>query len=89
MDTMDGNVEFELEHIEGADLVVTLTYASAKSLLGDGDATSAMQDFTSGKIKGRGGRDEGARPGSDADGPTDARGSGTRPRDHCFLRRSR
>ena len=49
--TMDGNVEFELEHVEGADLVVTLTYASAKSLLVDADATSAMQDFTSGRIK--------------------------------------
>ncbi len=50
-DTMDGNVEFELEHVAGADLLVTLPYASAKALLVDADATSAMQDFTSGRIK--------------------------------------
>ena len=46
-DTNRGELEFELEHVDGADLIVTLPYAAAKSLLVDADAAGAMADFTS------------------------------------------
>ena len=50
-DTTSGTVEFELEHVEGAELTVTLPYEAARSILVDADATAAMQMFASGKIK--------------------------------------
>lgn len=50
-DTTSGDVEFELEHLTGAELCVTLPYAAAKSILVDADAAAAMQMFASGRIK--------------------------------------
>ncbi len=50
-DTTSGTVEFELEHIEGAEVTVTLPYAAARAILVDADATAAMQMFATGKIQ--------------------------------------
>jgi hypothetical protein len=50
-DTTSGTVQFELEHIEGAEVTVTLPYEAARSILVDADATAAMQMFATGKIK--------------------------------------
>jgi putative sterol carrier protein len=51
MDTSSGEMELETGHIEGADLTVTLDYATAKSVLVDGNPQAAMQAFMAGKIK--------------------------------------
>ncbi len=51
MDTSGGDVELDLGHIEGADLKVTLDYATAKAILVDGNPQAGMQAFMAGKIK--------------------------------------
>jgi putative sterol carrier protein len=51
MDTSSGEMELETGHIEGADLKVTLDYATAKAILVDGNPTAGMQAFMAGKIK--------------------------------------
>ncbi len=38
-------------HIEGADVTVTLDYATAKAIFVDGNPQAGMQAFMSGKIK--------------------------------------
>jgi len=50
-DTTSGTVEFELEHVPGADVTVTLPYGAARAILVDADATAAMQMFATGKIQ--------------------------------------
>jgi hypothetical protein len=50
-DTTSGTVTFELEHLEGADVTVTLPYSAARSILVDADASGAMQMFATGKIQ--------------------------------------
>ena len=51
IDTSGGDVELDLGHLEGADLKVTLDYATAKAILVDGNPQAGMQAFMAGKIK--------------------------------------
>jgi putative sterol carrier protein len=51
MDTSSGEMELETGHIEGADVKVTLDYATAKAILVDGNPQVGMQAFMAGKIK--------------------------------------
>jgi putative sterol carrier protein len=51
MDTSSGEMELETGHIDGADLTVTLDYATAKAVLVDGNPQAGMQAFMAGKIK--------------------------------------
>jgi putative sterol carrier protein len=51
MDTSSGEMELETGHIDGADLTVTLDYATAKAVLVEGNPQAGMQAFMAGKIK--------------------------------------
>ena len=51
MDTSSGDMEMELGHIEGADVKVTLDYATAKALFVEQNPQAGMQAFMAGKIK--------------------------------------
>ena len=51
MDTTSGEMEMDTGHIEGADVTVTLDYATAKAIFVDGNPQAGMQAFMSGKIK--------------------------------------
>jgi len=51
LDTTGGQVQIDVGHIDPADLKVTVDYATAKSILVDGNPQAAMQAFMSGKIK--------------------------------------
>ena len=51
VDTSTGVLDMEVGHLEAPDLTVTLTYATAKAILVDGDAAQAMNAFMSGKIR--------------------------------------
>ena len=51
VDTSSGRLEVEPGHLESPDLTVTLSYATAKSILVDGDAQAAMNAFLGGRIK--------------------------------------
>ena len=51
MDTSSGEFELDTGHVDGADLKVTLDYATAKAILVDGNPQAGMQAFMAGKIK--------------------------------------
>ncbi len=51
VDTSSGVLEMETGHLDAPDLTVTLSYATAKAILVDGDAQAAMNAFLSGRIK--------------------------------------
>jgi putative sterol carrier protein len=51
IDTSSGEMELEVGHIEGADVKVTIDYATAKAILVDGNPQAAMQAFMAGRIK--------------------------------------
>jgi putative sterol carrier protein len=51
VDTTTGILDVELGHLEAPDLTITLSYATAKAILVDGDAAQAMNAFMSGRIK--------------------------------------
>jgi hypothetical protein len=51
MDTSSGEVEFELGHLDTADVTVTLDYDTAKAIFVDGNPQAGMQAFMAGKIK--------------------------------------
>ena len=51
MDTSSGEMEMETGHIEGADVKVTLDYATAKAIFVDQNPQAGMQAFMAGKIK--------------------------------------
>jgi putative sterol carrier protein len=51
MDTSSGEMEMDTGHIEGADVTVTLDYATAKAIFVEGNPQAGMQAFMSGKIK--------------------------------------
>jgi hypothetical protein len=51
MDTTSGQLELDMEHIDPADLKVTLDYEIAKAILIEGNPQAGMQAFMSGKIK--------------------------------------
>jgi hypothetical protein len=51
LDTSSGEMDMDTGHIDGADLTVTLDYATAKAILVDGNPQAGMQAFMAGKIK--------------------------------------
>ena len=51
MDTSSGELDMDLGHVDGADLTVTLDYATAKAILVEGNPQAGMQAFMAGKIK--------------------------------------
>ena len=51
MDTSSGEMEMDTGHIEGADVTVTLDYATAKAIFVEGNPQAGMQAFMAGKIK--------------------------------------
>lgn len=51
MDTTTGQVQLDLGHLDTADLKVTVDYATAKSILIEGNPQAGMQAFMSGKIR--------------------------------------
>jgi len=51
LDTSSGEMEIELGHMDGADLKVTLDYATAKAILVELDLQAGLQAFMTGKIK--------------------------------------
>lgn len=51
LDTSSGTLDMEVGHLDNPDLTVTMTYATAKAILVDGDAAQAMNAFMSGRIK--------------------------------------
>jgi SCP-2 sterol transfer family len=50
-DTTSGTVETDVGHLDAADAIVTLPYATAKAVMIDGNVQVAMQDFMAGRIK--------------------------------------
>ena len=51
MDTTSGQLELDMDHIDPADLKVTLDYDIAKAILIEGNPQAGMQAFMSGKVK--------------------------------------
>ncbi|HET9077653.1 MAG TPA: SCP2 sterol-binding domain-containing protein [Acidimicrobiales bacterium] len=51
VDTSSGYLDVEMGHLDTPDLTITLSYATAKAILVDGDAQVAMNAFLSGRIK--------------------------------------
>jgi hypothetical protein len=51
LDTSSGEMDIEFGHLEHADVIVTLDYATAKAILVEGNPQVGMQAFMAGKIK--------------------------------------
>jgi SCP-2 sterol transfer family len=51
MDTTSGQLELDMDHIDPADLKVTLDYEIARAILIEGNPQAGMQAFMSGKIR--------------------------------------
>jgi putative sterol carrier protein len=51
VDTTSGIVDVDLGHLEDADVKVALDYATAKSILVEGDAQAATAAFMAGKVR--------------------------------------
>ena len=51
MDTTTGEMRLDLGHLDDPDLKVTVDYATAKSILIEGNPQAGMQAFMAGKIK--------------------------------------
>jgi hypothetical protein len=51
VDTSSGRLDLEVGQLENPDLTVTLSYATAKAILVDGDAAQVMNAFMSGRIR--------------------------------------
>lgn len=51
MDSSSGDAEFEMGHLDGPDVTVTLDYETAKAIFVDGNPQAGMQAFMAGKIK--------------------------------------
>ena len=51
MDTTSGELEMDTGHVDGADVTVTLDYATAKAIFVEGNPQAGMQAFMAGKIK--------------------------------------
>ena len=51
MDSTSGEMKMELGHLEGAEVTITIDYATAKAIFVDGNPQAGMQAFMSGKIK--------------------------------------
>jgi putative sterol carrier protein len=51
MDSSDGDMKMDKGHLDGAELTVTVDYATAKAIFVDQNPQAGMQAFMSGKIK--------------------------------------
>jgi hypothetical protein len=51
LDTSNGDLQLDLGHIDGADVTLTLDYATAKAQVVDQDQAAVVQAFMSGRIK--------------------------------------
>lgn len=51
MDTSDGTLELDLEHLEDAELTLTLDYLTAKTIFVDANPQAGVQAFMAGRIK--------------------------------------
>ena len=51
MDTSSGDIELDFGHLDSADLMVTMDYATAKAIIVEGNPAAGMQAFMAGKIK--------------------------------------
>ena len=51
MDSSSGEMDMDLGHIDGAEVTITIDYATAKAIFVDGNPQAGMQAFMSGKIK--------------------------------------
>ena len=51
MDSSSGEMEMDLGHMEGAEVTITIDYATAKAIFVDGNPQAGMQAFMAGKIK--------------------------------------
>lgn len=51
LDTSQGELDVEAGHLEGADVMLTLEYATAKAILVEGNPQVGIQAFMTGKIK--------------------------------------
>jgi hypothetical protein len=51
LDTISGQPEIDLGHLDGPDCTITVDYETAKAILVDQDSQAAMQAFLSGRIK--------------------------------------
>ena len=51
MDTTQGTSEFDLGHLDGADVTATLDYETSRAMMVDQNPQAAMQAFMAGKIK--------------------------------------
>ncbi|HVB94745.1 MAG TPA: SCP2 sterol-binding domain-containing protein [Acidimicrobiales bacterium] len=51
VDTTSGQLELDMDHIDPADLKVTVEYDIAKAILIEGNPQAGMQAFMSGKVK--------------------------------------
>jgi len=51
LDTSSGLADLDSGHIDPADLVVTVDYVTARSILVEGNFQAAMQAFMAGKVK--------------------------------------
>jgi hypothetical protein len=51
MDTTGGSLEMDLGHLEGAEVTITIDYATAKAIFVEQNQQAGMQAFMAGKIK--------------------------------------
>ena len=51
VDTSSGELDIETGHLDGAEMTLTLDYATARSILVEQDSQAAMQAFMGGRIK--------------------------------------
>ena len=51
MDTTQGTSDFDLGHLDGADVTATLDYETSRAMMVDQNPQAAMQAFMAGKIK--------------------------------------
>jgi hypothetical protein len=51
MDTSSGELNMDTGHLDGAEVTITIDYATAKAIFVDGNPQAGMQAFMAGKIK--------------------------------------
>jgi hypothetical protein len=51
LDTTEGMIDIEVEHLDQPDLTVTVDYATAKAILVEGNFQAGMQAFMAGKVR--------------------------------------
>lgn len=51
LDTTSGELDLDVDHLEGPDLTMTVDYPTARAILVDGDPQAVMTAFMGGRIK--------------------------------------